>query len=89
MKCEPFIVNALFDQIVRNLGDSVAADLVWGSAVKTLGWEKDWASALAPPRPDNLVVYVVEGNLRAAPLKEIWNKWPGDESIEEILGALN
>ena len=23
------------------------------------------------------------------PLKAIWNKWPGDESIEEILNALN
>jgi len=24
-----------------------------------------------------------------SPLKEIWNKWPGDESIEEILSDLN
>ena len=21
-------------------------------------------------------------------LKEVWDKWPGDESIEELLGAL-
>jgi hypothetical protein len=22
-------------------------------------------------------------------LKEVWNKWPGDESIEELLAALD
>jgi hypothetical protein len=22
-------------------------------------------------------------------LKEVWGKWPGDESIEELLAALN
>jgi hypothetical protein len=21
-------------------------------------------------------------------LREVWNKWPGDESVEELLGAL-
>ncbi len=26
---------------------------------------------------------------KSSPLKEIWNKWPGDESIEEILSDLN
>jgi hypothetical protein len=37
--------------------------------------------------PDNIVA----GRIKPNPgwLKEVWGKWPGDESIEELLAALD
>jgi len=44
-----------------------------------------------PQIQENLFVTenISKGLLKESPLKEIWGKWPGDESIDEILVGIN
>lgn len=39
--------------------------------------------------PQNTVYKISRSLPEIAPLKEVWGKWPGEESIEEILAALD
>lgn len=45
----------------------------------------------SPQIQDNLFVYekVSKSLSHESPLKEIWGKWPGDESIDELLSEIN
>jgi hypothetical protein len=44
-----------------------------------------------PQIQENLFVTenISKGLLKESPLKEIWGKWPGDESVEDVLNGIN
>lgn len=51
--------------------------------------EKLFQEYMAFEEPRDILYKVSRTQIDISPLKEIWGKWPGDETIEEILEALD
>jgi len=50
--------------------------------------EKIFEDYLIFEEPQNIVYKISKTKSVVSPLKEIWGKWPGDESIDKILSEL-
>ena len=51
--------------------------------------EKLFQEYMVFEEPRNFVYEISQAQTDFSPLKEIWGKWPGDESIDDILAALD
>ncbi|MBI4333935.1 MAG: hypothetical protein HY673_21950 [Chloroflexi bacterium] len=74
---------------IAHFNPSGKARFIEAQVIRTIGTgEQVFERIPASEPPERFVEKLGKKKEASSPLREVWGKWPGDESIEEILAAL-